>query len=104
MPCNTVTYNSIDFEAVQNHLDLLAEAMRLQGFTVTRSGQTLSFYGKGYSGTYGGGQFMAEQGFEQHTTEIKRGFAVQAVKAAAKKHGWEVVQKNGQTTGIRRRV
>lgn len=103
MPCDSIVINNIDFEAAKNHIDLLAESMRALGYTVTKVGNTLSFYGSGFSGTYSSGKFRVQEGFESRVDAIKQSFGKTVVRAAAKKFGWTVSEKNGKMQ-MRKRV
>jgi hypothetical protein len=89
MPCDSiVVLSNINFEQAKGHVDILLAAMQARGFTVSRSGQSISFYGHGYSGTYSNGRFRAQQGFEQHVDGIKQEFSKASIRYAAKKMGW----------------
>jgi len=94
MPCDAVVLQSVDFSAAKNHEDILAEALRALGYVVDIYGKQIQFSRNGVRGSFYNGQFRVGDGFD--STEVKRAFGKQAVKSAAKKYGWTVVEKDGR--------
>lgn len=101
--CDLVIRNSVSFEAATGHEAILADAMRELGYNVQQTGNTLQFSGKGLGGTYANGKFTTtSRGESLNVDEVKRSFAGQAVRAAAKKFGWTVKQVGSKLTVTRR--
>jgi hypothetical protein len=94
MPCWEVRTQTTDFTKAVGHEDLLADALRELGYNVQRTGNQISFSGRGTSGYYSGGRFNT-QGNDFNADEAKQAFGGQVVKKAAKQFGWRV--KQGKT-------
>lgn len=107
MPCDSIIQNTVVFQEGEKQLDMLEEALREQGYSVTREGNTLSFYGKGHSGTYADGKFDVESsayGRSFDVDAVKRSFSKACVKKAARSYGWTVVDKGNNKFEIRKRA
>lgn len=97
MPCDSLIFNSVSFEAATGHLDLLADALREQGYSVTRqSSDSIEFHKGGLYGNYQNGKFNTqESGYYAGETKfdvdaIKVSFSTGVVKKAAAQKGWKV--------------
>jgi hypothetical protein len=103
MPCDQIVFQSVDFAMAKGHEDLLSDALRDRGYTVTNSNGVIIFR-KGYvSGTYSGGKFTHNGSDDFDVDGIKKSFATRVVHKAAKKYGWAVVEKGGKMQ-LRKRV
>jgi hypothetical protein len=85
---------SVDFAAAQNHIDVLADAMRELNYNVVVSAdqKSLRFSRYGTSGTYSNGRFTSYGDSQIEVDQIKQKFAAGCVRKAAKKLGWTVKQ------------
>lgn len=95
MPCDSLIYNSISFEAATGHVELLADAMREQGYTVQQNGETLRFNKAGLSGSYSNGKFHTQspaygEAVPFNVDAIKQSFGTGVMRKAAKQYGWKV--------------
>lgn len=94
MPCDQVIYNSVSFEEATGHLDLLADALREQGYSVQQYGETLQFSKNGLSGTYANGKFNTQQSAYSEAKfdvdAVKVSFSTGVVKKSAAQKGWKV--------------
>lgn len=98
---------SIDFSSAKNHEDLLAEALRAAGYNVsvygkTIYGKTIQFSKGSVSGSYSNGRFSATEGFD--VDEVKRNFGKQALKAAGRKFGWDLITDPSGKMKLRKRI
>lgn len=96
MPCDQVIRQSIDFQRAQGHEALLEEALRLQGYEVTRQGAEIRFAGHGINGTYRNGQFETSGASRMNVDAVKREFGKQVVKKACRQYGWKFVDKGNK--------
>ena len=101
MPCDQVVYQSVDFAMAKGHEDILAEAMRDAGYTVSQYDGMISFRKGSVSGSYSGGKFTTAGDFD--ADQIKKSFGTKVVHRAAKQYGWAVVEKNGKMQ-LRKRI
>lgn len=94
MPCDQILYNSISFEDGIGHFNLVADALREQGYTVSERGDTIHFNKDGISGTYKNGKFDTRQSAYSDATfdvdQVKKSFAGGVVRKAARQYGWKV--------------
>ena len=81
-----------DFTKAAGHEDLLTDALNELGYSATRSGSVISFYGHGVSGTYSAGRFNT-RGDDFNVDAVKQKFGKHVVKKAAKQFGWKFVEK-----------
>ena len=80
----------------------MAQALRDCGFTVQVYGKQINFQRAGVSGSYSNGRFSATDGFD--ADEVKRAFGKQALKASAKKFGWDLITDKSGKAKLRKRI
>jgi len=109
MPCNTIQRSRVSFELRAENIDLLAEALRVQGFAVQQNEETLRFSDANVVGSFVNGKLSlsgeksAVSRFDRNA--VKRGYSHQIVKAAAKRMGWELKadKQNANKISVKRR-
>lgn len=100
MPCDSISIFSAHLENLKNW-DTLEAAARAAGWYVYRNARemTLTKGSETVRITKGGkaeisGAYMRETRSQEITSELTKSYTKQVVKAAGKKFGWQVEEKN----------
>ncbi len=108
MPCYTVQKSKVEFLAKSTDTNLLGEALRSLGFSVTQTPEGLYFAKAGLSGSYScdSGRLQLDESWDGD--ELKRAYSTQIVESQARKFGWRLQWStnkagNREATVIRRR-
>lgn len=108
MPCYTVQKSKVAFLAKSTDTNLLADALRGLGFSVTQTPEGLYFEKAGRSGSYASdsGHLQLDESWDGN--ELKRAYSSQVVESQARKFGWRLQWStnkagNRAATVIRRR-
>lgn len=108
MPCYTVQKSKVEFLAKSTDMNLLANALRGLGFSVTQTPEGLSFEKAGFSGSYASNSGCLQLDESWDGNEVKRAYSTQVVESQARKFGWRLQWStnragNREATVIRRR-
>lgn len=108
MPCYTVQKSKVEFLAKSTDTNLLADALRDLGFSVTQTSEGLYFEKAGISGSYASDSARLQLDESWDGNELKRAYSTQVVESQARKFGWRLHWStnkagNREATVIRRR-
>jgi hypothetical protein len=108
MPCYTVQKSKVEFLAKSTDTNLLADALRGLGFSVTQTPEGLYFEKAGLSGSYASDSGRLQLDESWGGNELKRAYSTQVVESQARKFGWRLQWStnkagNRAATVIRRR-
>lgn len=109
MPCYERNSVTIDWNVAD--YDMLEEALKEQGLTVRRRGETIEVNGRVKdTGEYVSGYLQKGQGMtlysggtEQNLNAMKRAYSRQIVKNAGSRFNWKVEQKNDRQFNVLKR-
>lgn len=85
MPCNSITYNTLELKAADR--DLLIAALKELGFTV-QGNQVIAAHRQGIIVEIADGSVRVRKGYEQVVKDIRAAYSRQVVQAASQKFGW----------------
>jgi hypothetical protein len=91
MPCDAVRTIRMDFKVANR--DILLAGLKAAGFHINTSSSGVIVASK--DGNYArifGGKIEVPEGDEKVINEVKRAYAMETVRAAAKRFGWSLVQ------------
>lgn len=100
MPCWTRQSMSVDMKAAD--LDLLQAAVDALGFQSARTSGYLVLDGRFGRIVIGGGRAELDERDMQTLDQIKRGYSQQVLRAAARRSGWTVQEKDQEHVVLRR--